>query len=61
MSNAALEAWAWVLIFGGLLVFSLGLFVPEAQPGLQWVLVVGGAVSAVAGVVLVGLRARRSD
>ena len=61
MSNAALDALVWVLIFGGLLVFSLGLFVPGDRPGLQALLVGAGAVSAVAGVVLVAVRARRPD
>ena len=61
MSNAALDALVWVLIFGGLLLFSLGLFVPGNRPLLQALLVGGGAVAAVAGVVLVAVRARRPD
>jgi hypothetical protein len=59
--NATLERLAWVLIFGGLLVFSIGLFVPDSRSGLQVLLVAGGAVSAAAGVVLVAVRARRPD
>lgn len=61
MRNATLDRLIWVLIFGGLLLFSLGLFVPASQPVLQVLLVGGGAVCAVAGVVLVAVRARRPD
>lgn len=61
MRNATLEALAWVLIFGGLLVLSLGLFVPQERPALQGFLVGGGTASAVAGTVLVVVRARRPD
>lgn len=61
MRNASLEALTWVLIFGGLLVFSVGLFVPDTQRVLQGLLVVAGLVAAAAGVVLVAVRARRPD
>lgn len=61
MRNASLEALTWVLIFGGLLVFSVGLFVPDTQRVLQGLLVVTGVVAAAAGVVLVAVRARRPD
>ena len=61
MRNATLDRLIWVLIFGGLLGFSLGLFVSASQPVLKVLLVGGGAVGAVAGVVLVAVRARRPD
>jgi uncharacterized membrane protein YiaA len=61
MRNASLEALTWVLIFGGLLVFSVGLFVPDTQRVLQGLLVVAGLVAAATGVVLVAVRARRPD
>jgi hypothetical protein len=61
MGNATLDVLVWVLIFGGLLLLSLGLFVPGDRPGLQALLVAGGAIAAVAGVVLVAVRARRPD
>ena len=61
MRSATLDALIWALIFGGLLVFSLGLFVPDNRPGLQALLVTGGAFCAAAGVVLVVVRARRPD
>jgi hypothetical protein len=61
MRNASLETVTWVLIFGGLLLFSVGLFVPDTQRVLQGLLVVAGVIAAVAGVVLVAVRARRPD
>ena len=61
MRSTTLDTLIWVLVFGGLLVFSVGLFVPDARPGLQLLLMGGGAASAAAGVVLVAVRARRSD
>jgi hypothetical protein len=61
MRNATLDSLIWALIFGGLLVFSVGLFVPDNRSVLQVLLVAGGAVSAAAGVVLVAVRARRPD
>lgn len=61
MRTGTLDTLIWVLIFGGLLVLSLGLFVPGGQGLLQLLLVGGGAGAAVAGVVLVAVRARRPD
>ena len=59
MSNSGLEKWVWVLIYGGLLVVSLGLFVKRADPSFGWTLVAAGAFITVAGAVLVYLRAGR--
>ncbi|MEN9418741.1 MAG: hypothetical protein RI988_2361 [Pseudomonadota bacterium] len=61
MRNERLDALIWVLIFGGLLVFSVGLFVPDGQRVLQALLVVAGLVAAAAGAVLVAVRAHRPD
>jgi hypothetical protein len=55
---AALETWTWVLIYGGLLLLSLGLFLLRSAPGLAWALVLSGPVLVVVGVVLIFLRAR---
>lgn len=61
MRTQSLDRLIWVLIFGGLLLLSLGLFVPDARAGLKLLLVAGGAVAAVSGAVLVAVRARRPD
>ena len=61
MKRATVETWAWVLLYGGLIVFSLGLFVPaEADPLPSIVRSVGG-LAAVIGVLLILLRSRMGD
>ena len=59
MKNGGLEKWVWVLIYGGMLIASLGLFVKRAEPAFGWSLVAAGAVITVAGAVLVFVRAGR--
>jgi hypothetical protein len=63
MDAKRIEKWTWPLIYGGLLLLSLGLFVLRRSEGLGlgWVLVIAGVASAVAGVVLVVLRSRMAD
>jgi hypothetical protein len=58
MKNKALEAWAWVLIYGGLLLVMLGFFVQAQDGGGGWLKVLG-AVLVVPGVVMIALRAKR--
>lgn len=59
MSNAALDVVIWVLIYGGLLVVSLGIFLRRTAEGLGWLLIGGGALVAAIGAALVVVRARR--
>ena len=61
MSNAALQKLIWVLIYGGLLGVVLGLSIQKADDALGWSIVVGGALSAAVGVVLLFVRSRRKD
>lgn len=58
MTTARLEALVWVLIYGGLILVGLGLAVLQRDAGLGWGLVALGAVVALAGAVLVVVRAR---
>lgn len=58
MSPKALETWAWVLLYGGLLLLCLGVFVARAGAGLGYVLCAAGVVLAVAGIVFIVRRAR---
>lgn len=53
-----LEAWAWILIFGGLGLVGLGLAVQSADGLLGAAIWVLGAALAVAGVVLILVRSR---
>jgi hypothetical protein len=62
MTNATLEKLAWVLIYSGLLILCLGLFVhrtsvPSAPLG--WALMIAGGLDAAAGAVLIWVRSRR--
>jgi hypothetical protein len=59
MSNAALEKLVWVLIYGGLLLASLGVFVARTDPVSGWVIVGVGLTAAAVGAVLIWVRSRR--
>ncbi|MGE0332250.1 MAG: hypothetical protein AB7P37_16350 [Ramlibacter sp.] len=55
---ARIEAWVWVLIYGGLLTLVLGLATGRTDTALGWLLGVTGAVVACAGAVLLWVRSR---
>jgi hypothetical protein len=61
MQLAKLDTLIWVLIFGGLLVLSLGVFLQRGSATLGWVVTVAGALAAGAGVVLIVVRSRLRD
>ena len=63
MNAKRIEKWIWPLIYGGLLLLSLGLFVGRRidGTGMGWALVLIGAAGVVAGAVLVVLRSRLPD
>jgi hypothetical protein len=59
MSNRGLEALVWVLIYGGLLLLALGVFVQRQGGSFGWALIgIGGGVAAI-GAVLIVVRSRR--
>ena len=62
MVSAKTIAWidrlVWTLIYGGLFALVLGLAVLSRNAGTGWSLVAVGAVLAIAGVVLIGVRSR---
>lgn len=58
MSPRRIEAWVWVLIYGGMIVGALGLSVRRSNPTLGWSMVAGGAIVAVLGVMLIVVRSR---
>jgi len=60
MRAATVETLVWVLIYGGLLLGGLGLFVAREGSALGMVMVVVGAVALLAGIVLVWVRPRMS-
>ena len=63
MDAKRIEKWIWPLIYGGLLLLSLGLFVGRRTDGtgMGWALALIGAASVVAGAVLLVLRSRLPD
>ena len=61
MRTKTIEKWAWLLIYGGLLVLSLGLFLLRSSAGMGWALVLAGAAAAVAGGALVVARSRMPE
>ena len=58
MKTSTVETWVWVLLYGGLLVLSLSVFVGRADAALGWVLALGGLLATGAGVLLIYLRSR---
>jgi uncharacterized membrane protein HdeD (DUF308 family) len=59
MRAATLEKLIWVLIFGGMLLLTLGLFMHRGGGDeLAWVVMLVGALAVLVGVVLVFVRAR---
>lgn len=61
MTLAALEKLVWILIYSGLLLVCLGIFVQRADALLGWILIVAGAIDAAAGAVLIWVRSRRDN
>ena len=59
MSNSTLEKLIWLLIYGGLLLISLGLFVSRQDGAFGGTLIGGGTLAVAAGAVLIWVRSRR--
>ena len=58
MQAKKLEALVWILIYGGLLTLSLGVFVQRLHDPIGWTLTIVGALVAAAGAVLIWVRSR---
>jgi hypothetical protein len=58
MKTSTVEALVWVLIYGGLLLLCLGLFVLRADGLLGWPLVLAGGATSAVGAVLIVVRSR---
>jgi len=62
MTKSQVENWVWVLIYGGLLVVCVAVFVLRAgADGLGWGMLVTGALAAGGGAALVVVRARMEE
>jgi formate hydrogenlyase subunit 3/multisubunit Na+/H+ antiporter MnhD subunit len=58
---ARLGALTWILIYAGLLVLVWGVWVEPRDEDTGWLMVAGGALSAVIGFLLVYVRSRIKD
>ena len=61
LAPGRIEALVWVLIYGGLLVFGLGVALSRGGLDYGWSVSIAGIVFAVAGVVLIYVRSRMTD
>lgn len=61
MKASTVDTLIWVLIYGGLLLLCLGLFVQRAHDPMGWTMVVGGGVAAAAGAVLIWVRSKMKE
>lgn len=61
MSLKTLDKLIWYLILGGMIVFSLGLFMQRGGGALGWVVLSAGALAVVVGAVLIFIRARMHE
>ncbi len=61
MNSKRLETWAWVLLYAGLLVLCLGVFLRAGSTVLATGAFVLGGLSALGGVAMILWRARRKD
>ena len=61
MTTETVDKLIWVLVYGGLLMVSLGIFVKRSDPGLGWTLIGLGALVAVVGAALVWVRSRMPE
>ena len=59
--HARLHAVIWVMIYSGLLLAGFGGYMVSREQPVGWVLVAFGAVDALAGFVLIAVRARMED
>jgi hypothetical protein len=61
ISNPALDKIIWILIYGGILMMSVGVFILRADATLGWFVIAAGGFETLAGVVLIYVRSRRKD
>jgi hypothetical protein len=61
MNAKTIETLAWVLIYSGLLVAALGLFLRRSDMVLGSVIIAVGLLDTAAGVILVWLRSRMKN
>lgn len=58
MKAAAVEKLVWLLIYSGLVLFSIGVAIETADAAIGWPLEVAGALLTLVGVLLIWVRSR---
>ncbi len=58
MKSSTIEGMVWPLVFGGMGMSMLGLWIVDADAGLGYGLLVGGGVAVLIGLLLIWLRSR---
>ncbi len=58
MQPKKVETLVWLLIYSGLLIAALGLFLSDSEPAAGSVIIAIGLADVAAGVVLIWLRSR---
>jgi hypothetical protein len=61
LSPARVEAWVWILIYGGLIVLSVGFALQQQGRAYGIGVMLAGALVAAIGCVLIWVRSRMSD
>lgn len=61
MTNASLDKLVWLLIYSGVALAAVGLWVRDAAPLLGTALAIAGALDAATGAGLLWWRSRRAD
>ena len=58
MKTSTLETWAWVLLYGGLLLLCVAIFAWRGSAAVGAVLLGAGLLGAVGGIALIVVRSR---
>ncbi len=61
LSPARVEVLVWVLIYGGMLVASLGFAMRHGGHAFGWLFMIAGAIAVLAGMLLIWIRSRMND
>jgi hypothetical protein len=61
VSPARLDVWIWLLIYGGMIVFSIGFALHRQGEAFGSAVIAAGALAAAAGAVLIWVRSRLRD
>ena len=60
MSARKVEAWVWVLVYGGMVVLGVGLAVQRTDAGTGWAIACAGGALVGLGALMVWVRSRMS-